>query len=141
MVFETGLPTRYYLSRTDIDFGHLTPVDTITACPCKGVTSGYLPSGLRTASSSRNPRANVPAVRSGPPLTPTKGKRNRGGGSAPPGFRPCQRTRTADLPTHKKEAIMAVLHPSPPFDDLTYYPISRWIRGTHGAPAAGWGES
>jgi len=28
---------------------------------------------------------------------------------------------------------MAVLHPSPPFDDLTYYPISRWIRGTRGA--------
>jgi uncharacterized protein (DUF427 family) len=25
MVFETGLPTRYYLSRTDIDFGHLIP--------------------------------------------------------------------------------------------------------------------
>jgi uncharacterized protein (DUF427 family) len=28
---------------------------------------------------------------------------------------------------------MAVLHPRPPFDDLTYYPISRWIRGTRGA--------
>ena len=27
---------------------------------------------------------------------------------------------------------MAVLHPSPPFDDLTYYPISRWIRGIRG---------
>ena len=27
---------------------------------------------------------------------------------------------------------MAVLHPSPPFDDLTYYPVSRWIRGTRG---------
>jgi uncharacterized protein (DUF427 family) len=27
---------------------------------------------------------------------------------------------------------MAVLHPSPPFDDLTYYPIYRWIRGTRG---------
>ncbi len=27
---------------------------------------------------------------------------------------------------------MAVLHPSPPFDDLTYYPISRWIRGMRG---------
>jgi uncharacterized protein (DUF427 family) len=27
---------------------------------------------------------------------------------------------------------MAVLHPSPPFDELTYYPISRWIRGTRG---------
>jgi len=25
---------------------------------------------------------------------------------------------------------MAVLHPSPPFDELTYYPIARWIRGT-----------
>jgi uncharacterized protein (DUF427 family) len=28
---------------------------------------------------------------------------------------------------------MAVLHPRPPFDDLRYYPASRWIRGTRGA--------
>ena len=29
---------------------------------------------------------------------------------------------------------MAALHPSPPFDELTYHPTSRWIRGTrHGA--------
>jgi uncharacterized protein (DUF427 family) len=41
MVFETGLPTRYYVSRTDIDFGHLAPSDTVTACPYKGTTSGY----------------------------------------------------------------------------------------------------
>src|SRR6266567_7220887 len=43
------------------------------------------------------------------------------------------RTRSSTL-TFKpvKEATMAVLHPSPPFDDLTYYPISRWIRGTRG---------
>jgi uncharacterized protein (DUF427 family) len=27
---------------------------------------------------------------------------------------------------------MAALHPSPPFDELTYYPISRWIRGMRG---------
>jgi uncharacterized protein (DUF427 family) len=27
---------------------------------------------------------------------------------------------------------MAALHPSPPFDELTYYPTSRWIRGTRG---------
>jgi uncharacterized protein (DUF427 family) len=40
MVFETGLPTRYYLSRTDVDFGHLIPTDTVTACPYKGNTSG-----------------------------------------------------------------------------------------------------
>jgi uncharacterized protein (DUF427 family) len=27
---------------------------------------------------------------------------------------------------------MAALHPIPPFDELTYYPTSRWIRGTRG---------
>ena len=41
MVFETGLPTRYYLSRTDVDFAHLIASDTVTACPYKGTTSGY----------------------------------------------------------------------------------------------------
>jgi uncharacterized protein (DUF427 family) len=41
MVFETGLPTRYYLSRTDIDFGPLIPTSTVTSCPYKGTTSGY----------------------------------------------------------------------------------------------------
>ncbi|MFJ7072862.1 DUF427 domain-containing protein [Streptomyces sp. NPDC098781] len=41
MVFETGLPTRYYLERSHIDFRHLIASDTETACPYKGVTSGY----------------------------------------------------------------------------------------------------
>ena len=41
MVFETGLPTRYYVSRTDVRFQHLVPTDTVTACPYKGMTSGY----------------------------------------------------------------------------------------------------
>jgi uncharacterized protein (DUF427 family) len=41
MVFETGLPTRYYLSRTDVDFAHLIPSSTVTACPYKGTTSAY----------------------------------------------------------------------------------------------------
>ena len=41
LVFETGLPTRYYIDRTDVDFAHLEPSDTQTACPYKGVTSGY----------------------------------------------------------------------------------------------------
>ena len=27
---------------------------------------------------------------------------------------------------------MAALHPSPPFDELTYYPTARWIRGRRG---------
>jgi uncharacterized protein (DUF427 family) len=41
MVFETGLPTRYYLNRSEIDFTHLIPTDTVTECPYKGTTSGY----------------------------------------------------------------------------------------------------
>jgi uncharacterized protein (DUF427 family) len=41
MVFETGLPTRYYFPRTALDFEHLVPSDTETACPYKGRTSDY----------------------------------------------------------------------------------------------------
>jgi uncharacterized protein (DUF427 family) len=41
MVFETGLPTRYYLNRTELAFEHLIASDTVTACPYKGRTSRY----------------------------------------------------------------------------------------------------
>jgi uncharacterized protein (DUF427 family) len=41
LLFETGLPTRYYIDRTDVAFEHLIASDTQTACPYKGVTSGY----------------------------------------------------------------------------------------------------
>jgi uncharacterized protein (DUF427 family) len=41
LVFETGLPTRYYLNRTEVALANLRPSDTVTACPYKGVTSGY----------------------------------------------------------------------------------------------------
>jgi uncharacterized protein (DUF427 family) len=41
MVFETGLPTRYYLERTSVNFEHLRFSDTQTACPYKGRTTGY----------------------------------------------------------------------------------------------------
>ncbi len=41
MVFETGLPTRYYLNRTEVDFAHLVPTSTVTRCPYKGTTTGY----------------------------------------------------------------------------------------------------
>ncbi|HEX6967419.1 MAG TPA: DUF427 domain-containing protein [Micromonosporaceae bacterium] len=41
MVFETGLPTRYYLNRLEVNLAHLVPTDTITACPYKGRTTGY----------------------------------------------------------------------------------------------------
>lgn len=41
MLFETGLPTRYYIDPTDIAFEHLEPSSTQTVCPYKGTTSGY----------------------------------------------------------------------------------------------------
>jgi uncharacterized protein (DUF427 family) len=41
MVFETGLPTRYYFNRTEVSFDHLVPSDTFTSCPYKGTTSAY----------------------------------------------------------------------------------------------------
>jgi uncharacterized protein (DUF427 family) len=41
MVFETGLPTRYYFNRTEVNFEHLVATDTVTSCPYKGMTSAY----------------------------------------------------------------------------------------------------
>ena len=41
LVFETGLPTRYYLDRTAVDLSRLVPTATRTACPYKGRTSEY----------------------------------------------------------------------------------------------------
>jgi uncharacterized protein (DUF427 family) len=41
VVFETGLPPRYYLPRTAVDFTHLRPSATVTSCPYKGRTTGY----------------------------------------------------------------------------------------------------
>ncbi len=41
LLFETGLPTRHYIQRTDIDFSVLEPSATTTYCPYKGTTSDY----------------------------------------------------------------------------------------------------
>ena len=35
-LFETGLPTRYYIPKTDVRMDLLTPTETATACPYKG---------------------------------------------------------------------------------------------------------
>jgi uncharacterized protein (DUF427 family) len=40
-VFETGLPTRYYLPRTALRSSVLEPSETVTECPYKGRTSAY----------------------------------------------------------------------------------------------------
>ena len=36
ILYETGLPPRYYLPAEDVRFGYLTPSDTSTGCPYKG---------------------------------------------------------------------------------------------------------
>jgi uncharacterized protein (DUF427 family) len=41
IVFETGLPPRYYFPKTSVQLEQLTPSDTVTACPYKGRTSAY----------------------------------------------------------------------------------------------------
>jgi uncharacterized protein (DUF427 family) len=41
MVFETGLPTRYYVNRTEISRSNLFPSPTVTSCPYKGTTGAY----------------------------------------------------------------------------------------------------
>lgn len=41
LVFETGLPTRYYLDRTAVRWEHLVSTGLETACPYKGRTTGY----------------------------------------------------------------------------------------------------
>lgn len=47
LLFETGLPTRYYIDRPDIAFEHLESATTQTLCPYKGETSAYW--SVRTA--------------------------------------------------------------------------------------------
>jgi uncharacterized protein (DUF427 family) len=41
LLFETGLPTRYYFNPTEVNFHHLVASDTVTECPYKGTTTGY----------------------------------------------------------------------------------------------------
>lgn len=48
---------------------------------------------------------------------------------APEPFR-ARRDPTVKASFQQKVSIVAALHPSPPFRELTYYPTSRWIRAT-----------
>ncbi|MFJ5643796.1 DUF427 domain-containing protein [Streptomyces sp. NPDC093223] len=40
-LFETGLPTRYYVERMYVDWTRLRRSPTVSQCPYKGTTSGY----------------------------------------------------------------------------------------------------
>jgi uncharacterized protein (DUF427 family) len=41
LLFETGLPTRYYLPAQDVRLDLLTPIELRTSCPYKGTVSDY----------------------------------------------------------------------------------------------------
>lgn len=41
LLFETGLPTRYYLPKTDVRMDLLRPADRVTHCPYKGSADYY----------------------------------------------------------------------------------------------------
>jgi uncharacterized protein (DUF427 family) len=63
LLFETGLPTRYYIDRRDVAFAHLAPSPTRTACPYKGVTTDYWSAGgADIAWSYTYPTAAVAAI-------------------------------------------------------------------------------
>ena len=41
LLFETGLPTRYYLRKLDVRMDLLVPSETVTNCPYKGEAHYY----------------------------------------------------------------------------------------------------
>ncbi len=65
MLFETGLPVRYYIPREDVCLDLLTPSATVTACAYKGQTGQYwtFSDGLRdVAWSYERPSHEVSSV-------------------------------------------------------------------------------
>ena len=60
LVFETGLPTRYYLPPEDVDLTLLTATETRTRCPYKGVATYLAEAGLEVA--WRYPESLIPAI-------------------------------------------------------------------------------
>jgi uncharacterized protein (DUF427 family) len=53
ILFETGLPARYYLPLSDIRTGLLTPTDTVTHCPYKGAATYW------SVDAGQGPRADL----------------------------------------------------------------------------------
>ena len=65
LCFETGLPTRYYLNRTDVDFTHLVAVGHRHLVPVQGDDDRLLVGGGATGArirTSRGPTTSRPAT-------------------------------------------------------------------------------
>jgi uncharacterized protein (DUF427 family) len=67
LLFETGLPTRYYLPVEDVRMDLLEPTETSSVCPYKGTASYWKvagdPSGRDVAWSYQNPIGEAPKIR------------------------------------------------------------------------------
>lgn len=63
-VFETGLPPRWYLDASSVDWSLLTRSETVTRCPYKGVASSFWHAGDLTdvAWSYPTPNPSVAAI-------------------------------------------------------------------------------
>ena len=68
ILYETGLPPRYYLPVTDVRMAHLTPTETSTGCPYKGFAS-YWTVDVDTVLTPTSPGATT----SPPESAPVKG--------------------------------------------------------------------
>lgn len=64
VVFETGLPPRFYLDPTRVDWSMLTRTDTVTRCPYKGLATDWWSTGSHddVAWSYPNPTAALQAI-------------------------------------------------------------------------------
>jgi uncharacterized protein (DUF427 family) len=63
LVFETGLPVRYYLPKQDVRLDLLTPTDTVTACPYKGQARYWSAGAVKDAAWSYTyPRPAVTSI-------------------------------------------------------------------------------
>lgn len=65
MLFETGMPVRYYLPREDVRFDELVDSDIVSACAYKGITSRYWSQrdgALHVAWSYERPKPEVGAI-------------------------------------------------------------------------------
>ena len=77
LLYETGLPTRVYVPRDDLDLDLLEPSDTVTLCPYKGVAShhsvrGAGEAGRDVAWEYREPLAEAAEVRGHVAFSPEK---------------------------------------------------------------------
>jgi uncharacterized protein (DUF427 family) len=67
LLFETGMPTRYYIPRDDVRMDVLEPTDSSTRCPYKGLASYWRPkvgdTGRDIAWSYLDPIADCPKIK------------------------------------------------------------------------------